>query len=78
MFPSLSLSNCEIIIHETVKKAALIFDKPLFLAGGIGPKNLNQLEELKYDGIAVISGIMNAEHPDQAIDGYRKNLKSIK
>jgi thiamine-phosphate pyrophosphorylase len=78
MFPSSSLSNCEIITHETVKKAALIFDKPLFLAGGIDPKNLNQLEELKYDGIAVISGIMNAEHPDQAIDDYRKNLKSIK
>lgn len=78
MFPSSSVDNCEIISHETVKEAALIFDKPLFLAGGIDPENLKQLEELKYDGIAVISGIMSAEHPDQAIDGYRKNLKSIK
>lgn len=78
MFPSSSVSNCEIVAHETVKKASLIFDKPLFLAGGIHPKNLKQLAELKYDGIAVISGIMNSEHPDQAIYGYQQHLKSIK
>lgn len=78
MFPSSTVDNCEIVTHETVKEASLLFDKPLFLAGGIHPKNLNQLEELTYDGIAVISGIMNAEHPEQAIDTYRENLKQIK
>lgn len=78
MFPSSSAGNCEIIAYETVKEASLIFDKPLFLAGGIYPKNLKQLDELKYDGIAVISGIMNAEHPDQAIEEYNHNLKSTK
>jgi thiamine-phosphate pyrophosphorylase len=78
MFPSSSVSNCEIIEYETVKEAASIFDKPLFLAGGINPKNLNKLEELNYNGVAVISGIMNSEHPDQVIDEYRKNLKLTK
>lgn len=78
MFPSSSVSNCEIIAYETVKEASSIFDKPLFLAGGIYPKNIKQLDELKYDGIAVISGIMNSEHPDRAIDEYHQNLKSTK
>lgn len=75
MFPSSSVGNCEIIAYETVKEASLIFDKPLFLAGGIYPENIKQLDELKYDGIAVISGIMNSEHPDQVIDEYHQNLK---
>lgn len=78
MFPSSSVSNCEIVNHETVKRASLIFDKPLFLAGGIYPENLKQLDELKYDGIAVISGIMNSENPDLAIDEYYENLNSTK
>tara|TARA_R100000935_G_scaffold1440_1_gene4651 strand:- start:977 stop:1624 length:648 start_codon:yes stop_codon:yes gene_type:complete len=78
MFPSSSISNCEIIAYETVKTASSIYDKPLFLAGGIYPKNIKQLDDLKYDGIAVISGIMNSEHPDQAIDEYHQNLKSTK
>jgi len=78
MFPSSSVGNCEIIAYEIVKEASLIFDKPLFLAGGIYPENIKQLDELKYDGIAVISGIMNSEHPDQAIDEYHKNLKLTK
>jgi len=78
MFPSSNVGNCEIIAYETVKEASLIFDKPLFLAGGIYPENIKQLDELKFDGIAVISGIMNSEHPDQAIDEYHKNLKSTK
>ena len=78
MFPSSSVSNCEIIDYDTVKKATLIFDKPLFLAGGIYPKNMKQLDGLKFDGIAVISGIMNAEHPDKAIDEYYENLNATK
>jgi len=78
MFPSSSVNNCEIISFERVKEASLIFKKPLFLAGGIDPNNLKLLDELKYDGIAVISGIMNSEHPDQTIDEYHQNLKSTK
>lgn len=75
MFPSSSADNCEIITHETITKAARLFDKPLYLAGGIAPENLEQLKSLNYAGVAVISGIMNAEHPDEAIDNYYKHLK---
>lgn len=75
MFPSQSAGDCEIVTHETVRKAAKLFKNPLFLSGGISPENLSQLADLKYDGVAVISGIMNSENPDQAIDEYFKNLK---
>ena len=74
MFPSSSAGSCTIIDYETVKKASAIFDKTIFLAGGINPENLKQLNGLKYDGIALISGIMNSKHPDLAVDEYRKNL----
>lgn len=75
MFPSYSAGDCEIVSHETVEKAREIFKKPLFLSGGIDLGNIHQLKELKYDGIAVISGIMNAENPEKAIAGYHNYLK---
>src|SRR5680860_289624 len=39
MFPSPSVGDCEIVAYGTIKKARSIFDGPLFLAGGIYPKN---------------------------------------
>ncbi|MGO3181475.1 MAG: thiamine phosphate synthase [Aequorivita sp.] len=74
MFPSSSAGDCEIVAHETVKEASRIFKNPLFLAGGIYPKNIKELDGLEYDGIAVISGIMNSENPDRAIDEYLENI----
>ena len=78
MFPSKSAGNCEIVDHSTVRKAREIFKKPLFLAGGIYPEHLKELKELSFDGIAVISGIMNSETPDTAIENYKNILKEIK
>ncbi|MCM4167553.1 Thiamine-phosphate synthase [Arenibacter antarcticus] len=74
MFSSSSVSDCEIVTQKTIKNAALIFNKPIFLAGGIVPANMNQFDELNYHGVAVISGIMNAAHPDEAINEYRNIL----
>lgn len=78
MFPSSSAVACEMVAYDTVKKASLIFNKMIFLAGGIYPENIKQLDELRYDGIAVISGVMNSENPDQAIDEYYKNLNFVR
>lgn len=76
MFPSSSVSSCEIVRPETVRLASEIFDKPIFLAGGINPTNLRELDQLEYDGIAVISGIMSSDDPGLAIDAYHKILNS--
>lgn len=78
MFPSVSAQACEIVNRQTVQKARQIFENPIFLAGGIYPENLITLQGLDFDGIAVISGIMNAEYPDKTIDKYKHHLKKVK
>ena len=77
LFPSKNAENCEIISHETVQAASVLFQKPLFLAGGIYPENIPKLKGLKFDGIAVISGIMDAEFPNKTLDNYQNQLKKI-
>lgn len=78
MFPSMSTDECEIVNHVTVQKARKIFNKSLFLAGGIYPNNLTGLKGLDFDGIAVISGVMSSENPAKTIDEYKNKLEKIK
>jgi len=74
MFPSSTATSCELVNFDTVREAGNIFKKPVFLAGGIKPENIYKLSELNYSGIAVISGIMNAENPIKSIQEYYENL----
>lgn len=78
MFPSASVSNCEIVRPSVVRKARSLVDVPLFLAGGIRLDNLPKLADLPYDGIAVISGIMSHENPEQAALALKESIKTIK
>lgn len=78
MFPSKSAGECEIVRPDTVSKAREITSKPLFVSGGITPKNLPQLETPGIDGIAVISGIMESEDPAKAVQNYQEALSSLK
>lgn len=75
MFPSKTASSCELVNFETVKKAKSVFTGKLFLAGGIDLNNIKNLEELNYDGIAVVSGIMSAENPSETIKNYHQKIK---
>jgi len=75
MFPSKTASSCELVNFETVKKAKSIFTGKLFLAGGIDLNNIKNLEELNYDGIAVVSGIMSVENPSETIKHYHQKIK---
>lgn len=76
MFPSPSVGNCEIVDFETVQKAREVFSDKLFLAGGISPENIQKLTPLAYDGVAVISGIMKAENPVEAVKKYQQELRN--
>ncbi len=78
MFPSTSVATCELVTPEVVQKTRAMTDRPLFLSGGIRPDNLSQLATLDFQGVAVISGIMNAEDPTQAVTRYHQTLKAIK
>lgn len=74
MFPSPSVSSCEIVSRETVQKARELTDLPLFLSGGITPEKIKELDELDFNGIAVISGILDAQEPNQKTLEYQQAL----
>jgi thiamine-phosphate pyrophosphorylase len=78
MFPSSSAGSCEIVTSETVQKARLLTDLPLFVSGGITPDNLCELRELDIAGVAVISGILSHEQPKEAALLYTNLLKELK
>ena len=75
IFPSATANSCELVTFETVKAATGMSSLPVFLAGGIKPENLGLLEELDYSGIAVVSGVMNAAKPNEAIKKYQQKMK---
>ncbi|MCY0968763.1 thiamine phosphate synthase [Chryseobacterium wangxinyae] len=75
MFPSKTANSCELVNFETVQQAKNIFSGKIFLAGGIDLNNIKNLQELNYDGIAVVSGIMNTENPSETIKNYHQKIK---
>lgn len=78
MFPSPSVGSCEIVSPDSVRNTREITDLPLFLSGGIRPDNLNELENLDFQGIAIISGIMSADDPETAVRAYNQKLKELR
>lgn len=75
MFASTTANSCEIVHPETVKKCREMTDMPIFLSGGIYPENMNLLNDLPYQGVAVVSGVMQAADPVQAVRDYKKTIK---
>jgi thiamine-phosphate pyrophosphorylase len=79
IFPSSTSNSCELVEFETIREARKITRIPVFLAGGIKPGNMNELNSLSFDGVAVISGIMNSDAPGMSVRSYIENLdKTIK
>lgn len=76
MFPSSTANSCELVTFNTVKEALKITALPVFLAGGIKPKNIEMLNELNYSGLAVVSGIMNTDKPVEAFKKYQQKIKT--
>ena len=77
MYSSASVSSCEIVSLETIKKAREITSKPIFLSGGIDPEKIKNFKDLNIQGVAVISGIMSAGAPEKETQKYTKALKNI-
>jgi len=79
MFPSPTVESCEIVDPETVQEARALTDLPLFLSGGITPDKIdNELTELDFNGVAVISGILNADAPGKQTMAYSKAIENHK
>lgn len=77
VFPSSSVDTCTIVDREVIRRAQETTQLPVFLSGGIQHDNLEQLKELHFDGIAIISGILSAEDPKKAVEAYKQKLEEI-
>jgi thiamine-phosphate pyrophosphorylase len=78
MFPSPSAGSCDIVMPQTVKQARGMTGMPIFVSGGITPENIMLLKkETPFDGVAVISGILSADNPQQKVKEYQQALKAI-
>lgn len=75
MFPSPSAGSCDIVMPATVRQARAITNMPIFVSGGITPENIILLKkETPFNGVAVISGILSAEYPQQKVQQYQNAL----
>jgi thiamine-phosphate pyrophosphorylase len=74
VFPSATSNSCELVKFETIREARKIISIPVFLAGGIKPGNMHELKSLSFDGVAVISGIMNSDEPGTSVRSYIEKL----
>lgn len=74
VFPSSTVDACEIVKPETIIQARQITHLPIFLSGGIKPENLCLLNNYSFEGIAVISGILNAPDPKEAAFNYLQKM----
>lgn len=70
VFPSSSVDTCDIVRPENIKAARQITGVPIFLSGGMSPENTQQLKDLDFDGVAIISGILDASEPAEAVKNY--------
>lgn len=77
MFPSPSAGSCDIVMPATVRQARSITKLPLFVSGGITVENIAQLKkDTPFDGVAVISGILSADDPQQKVHQYQTALNT--
>ncbi|UBM60575.1 thiamine phosphate synthase [Marinilongibacter aquaticus] len=76
MFPSKTSNSCELVRPEVVLEAQKLCGIRIFLAGGINPKNKEELSMLNANGLAVISGIMDKEDTYKATLAYKNENKN--
>jgi thiamine-phosphate pyrophosphorylase len=78
MFPSPSAGVCEIVKKETVIQARQLTSLPIFVAGGITLNNIEELEDISINGIALISGIMKADDTHATAKNFKEKLATLK
>lgn len=73
IFPTNSATTCTLVDPEMIPGARRLFSREIFLAGGISEQSIPLLKGLDFDGVAVISEIMEARDVAEKI----QNLKTI-
>ena len=72
VFPTTSVTQCEIIPLNTIRSAKSVTHIPVFASGGINLSNVHLVLETGVDGIAVISSILKAQDPEQAAKSFKE------
>jgi len=80
IFPSTSVSSCEIVPLEMIKKAKEVLGEniPVFASGGITIENMDEVLSAGADGIAVVSAIMKAENPEEISLAFKNKINRFK
>ena len=74
IFPSKTSNSCELVSFDTIYETRQFFSRKVFLAGGINQNTIPNLKDLPFDGIALVSAIMDAENPTEAVLNYSEIL----
>lgn len=78
MFHSKTSNSCALVQPDIIKKVKEIFAKPVFLAGGINHQTLPLLKDFTFNGIALVSAIMEAENPKTEVEKYTNEIKALR
>ncbi|TET19095.1 thiamine phosphate synthase [Candidatus Bathyarchaeota archaeon] len=78
VFPTTSVTQCEIIPLSTIRLAKSLTHLPVFASGGINLSNAHLVLETGVDGIAVISSILKAQNPEKAAESFKKIINEYK
>lgn len=76
VFPSSTSNSCELVTFDTIRQARAMTNMPIFLAGGINMKTIAKLNALDYSGVAIVSGIMDADDTNKAVNAYAQAIAS--
>jgi len=72
IFPTTSVTQCEIVPIESVKLAKSATKLRVFASGGINLNNVHLVLEAGADGVAVISAILKADDPEQVARAFKE------
>jgi len=78
VFPTSSVTQCEIVPLNSIKLAKSSTTMPVFASGGINLTNAHLVLEAGADGIAVISAILKARDPEQAAGSFKEIIRKYK
>lgn len=77
VFPSASAGACEIVSREAIQEARTLTHLPVFLSGGVNLSTMSKLQGLVFEGVAVISGVMNDPDPYSATESLHQALNKV-
>ena len=77
LFASPTKTVAQKITFETFESISKTVHIPIVVIGGINAKNLSQIAHLKFDGVAVVSALLDSEDILETTQSFKKQLEAI-